>query len=174
MLDVTSHEQIKALRQRLDKQRLDLVLANAGVTNPIVSDTKSEVSDDGFTKVMLTNTLAPVRLLKQFQDLVPEGGVLAVMFSILGSRQENPSGAWPAYASSKAALNMPLRGFASSHGLGRAVIAMCSGWVRADMGGGGADLSIEESIPRVPDVLTGAIGRSGLRYLNYGGREVQW
>jgi NAD(P)-dependent dehydrogenase (short-subunit alcohol dehydrogenase family) len=123
---------------------------------------------------MFTNALGPIRLLDQLEDQVPDGGVLAAMSSILGSLRENLNGAWPAYASSKAALNMLLHGFAAVHGRKRAVVAMCPGWVRTDMGGTEAALSIEESIPRVADVLTEAFGRTGLHYLNYDGREVQW
>ena len=42
------------------------------------------------------------------------------------------------------------------------------------MGGSAADLSIEESVPNVVDVLAGSLHRHGLRYLNYDGREVAW
>jgi NAD(P)-dependent dehydrogenase (short-subunit alcohol dehydrogenase family) len=173
-LDVTSLDQIKALRHRLNGQTLDLVLANAGVTNPDVNAALSDVTDEDFIKLMLTNTLGPIRLLEQLGDQVPDGGVLAAMSSILGSLRENSNAAWPAYASSKAALNLLLHGFAAAHGRKRAVVAMCPGWVRTDMGGTEAALSIEESIPRVADVLTEMVGRTGLHYLNYDGREVQW
>jgi NAD(P)-dependent dehydrogenase (short-subunit alcohol dehydrogenase family) len=173
-LDVTSLDQIKASRHRLNGQRLDLVLANAGVTNPDVNAALSGVTDEDFIKLMLTNTLGPIRLLEQLGDQVPDGGVLAAMSSILGSLRENSNAAWPAYASSKAALNMLLHGFAAAHGRKRAVVAMCPGWVRTDMGGTEAALSIEESIPRVADVLSEMVGRTGLHYLNYDGREVQW
>lgn len=48
------------------------------------------------------------------------------------------------------------------------------GWVRTDLGGPNAALSIEESVPGVVDVIVGQRGRSGVRYLNYQGRTLPW
>jgi len=96
------------------------------------------------------------------------------MSSILGSQTENVSGVWAAYAASKAALNMLLHDFSARHSSRRAVIAMAPGWVRTDMGGAGAALSIEQSIPRVIDVLIGQAGKRGLHYLNYDERSLAW
>jgi len=42
------------------------------------------------------------------------------------------------------------------------------------MGGETATLSVEESIPRVVDVLQAAAGTGGLRFLDYTGRTVAW
>lgn len=173
-LDVTDLDQIRALRRRLQGKRLDLLLANAGITNPDVSAPMVDVADDDFSRLLLTNAMGPIRVLEVLEDLVPPGGVIAAMSSILGSLAENADGAWPAYASSKAALNMLLHNFAARRGHDRAVVAMAPGWVQTEMGGACADLTIEESIPRVVDVLTAAEGRPGLRYLNYDGRTVSW
>jgi len=173
-LDVTDLDQIRALRRRLEGRRLDLLLANAGIANPDVSAPMVEVADGDYARLLLTNALGPIRVLEALEDLVPPGGVIAAMSSILGSLTENAGGAWPAYASSKAALNMLLHDFAVRRGRDRAVVAIAPGWVRTEMGGAGADLAIEESVPRVLDVLTAAAGRPGLRYLNYDGRAVSW
>ncbi|WP_226583648.1 SDR family NAD(P)-dependent oxidoreductase [Acuticoccus sediminis] len=173
-LDITQADSIAGLAQRLDGRTLDLVLANAGITNRDVNAALTDVPDEEYSRMMLTNALGPCRLLEALERLVPRGGVLAAMSSILGSLGENRAGIWPAYASSKAALNMLLHGFHDRHGEGRAVIAMAPGWVRTDMGGPAADLSIAESIPRVADVLIGARGGRGLAYLNYDGRRVGW
>ncbi|HQT89713.1 MAG TPA: hypothetical protein PK677_14395 [Acidiphilium sp.] len=48
------------------------------------------------------------------------------------------------------------------------------GWVRTDMGGPKATLAIEESIPRIVDVLAAHSGKAGLRYLDYRGETVPW
>lgn len=173
-LDVTDLDQIRALRRRLEGRRLDLLLANAGITNPDVSASMVDVADGDYSRLLLTNALGPIRVLEVLEDLVLPGGVIAAMSSILGSLTENAGGAWPAYASSKAALNMLLHDFAVRRGRDRAVVAIAPGWVRTDMGGAGAALTIEESVPRVLDVLTTAAGTPGLRYLNYDGRTVSW
>ncbi len=51
---------------------------------------------------------------------------------------------------------------------------MAPGWVRAEMGGAQADLSIEESISRVVATIAAQAKRPGLRYLDYTGRIVPW
>jgi hypothetical protein len=51
---------------------------------------------------------------------------------------------------------------------------MAPGWVRTDMGGPQARLSIDESIPRLLDTMQAYEGRSGLHYLDYQGKEVPW
>jgi NAD(P)-dependent dehydrogenase (short-subunit alcohol dehydrogenase family) len=97
------------------------------------------------------------------------------MSSRLGSVSENTTGSWNSYAASKAALNLMMRGFASRHADdGRSMVLMAPGWVRTEMGGRAASLSIEESIPRVVDVVSAQRGKPGLQYLNYQGQRVGW
>ncbi len=173
-LDVTEMEEIRELRRRLEGTRLDLLLANAGLANRNVGASMAEITDAEYARLMATNALGPVRVLELMEDLVAPKGVMAAMTSTLGSMTENAGGSWPAYASSKAALNMLLHAFAARRGRGRAVVAMAPGWVRTDMGGPGASLSIEESVPRVIDVLGSVAGKPGLYYLNYDGRTLRW
>jgi hypothetical protein len=40
------------------------------------------------------------------------------------------------------------------------------GWARTDLGGPDAPLSVDESIPKVVDVLLAQLGKPGLRYLD--------
>ncbi|GBQ19089.1 dehydrogenase [Acidiphilium acidophilum DSM 700] len=97
------------------------------------------------------------------------------MSSGLGSVADNTGGGWEVYRASKAALNTLMRSFAARHdGDARSMAIIAPGWVRTDMGGPGASLAIEESIPRVVDVLTAHAGKPGLRYLDYRGQTVAW
>jgi hypothetical protein len=51
---------------------------------------------------------------------------------------------------------------------------MAPGWVRTEMGGPDARLSIEESIPNLVNTIEAQQGRGGLQYLDYLGKVVPW
>jgi NAD(P)-dependent dehydrogenase (short-subunit alcohol dehydrogenase family) len=174
ILDVTDRAAASALHARLAQRTLDLLFANAGIlgarTLPI-----GEVEDDVFTHLMLVNALCPLRLIDQFIDLVPSTGVAAVMSSGLGSIAGNGFGSWEAYRMSKAALNMGLRSLAIRRaGEGRTYLAVGPGWVRTDMGGADAPLTIEQSIPRLTDMLERRRGAGGYAFVSYEDRDLAW
>ena len=125
--------------------------------------------------MLATNALAPLRVIDAFAGLVPAEGAIGVMSSGLGSVANNTSGGWEVYRASKAALNTLVRSFAvqpaSRH---QSFVVIAPGWVRTDMGGPNATLSIDESIPRVADVLTDHLGKPGVRFLNYLGETLPW
>ena len=173
-VDIADEDQIAALGDRLSGRRFDLLFVNAGVTND-PEERVGAVSTEEFVRVMVTNALGPMRVVETLADLVRPGGTIGVMSSGLGSIADNRSGGWEVYRGSKAALNMFMRSFAIRHGLDRLTyLIVAPGWVRTDMGGAGASLSIGESIPRVVDTITAQSGKPGLRYVDYRGQAVPW
>lgn len=173
-VDIDDVAEIAALRRQLENRRIDLLFVNAGIAiDP--DQSIGEVSTVDFVRVMITNALSPMRVIESFQDLVPAIGTIAAMSSELGSVTDNLDGGWETYRASKAALNTLMRSFAARHaGDPRSLLLMAPGWVRTDMGGPDALLSIEESIPRVVDVIAAQAGKAGLRYLDYQGQAIAW
>jgi NAD(P)-dependent dehydrogenase (short-subunit alcohol dehydrogenase family) len=174
VVDINRPDEVSALRARLRDRRIDLLFVNAGIA--IDPDAPiGEVSTEDFVSVMLTNALSPMRTIEALQDRVPAGGTIVAMSSGLGSVAGNIDGGWEAYRASKAALNTLMRSFAARHrDDSRSLLLIAPGWVRTDMGGAQAALSVEESIPRVVDVVSAQAGRDGLQYLNYRGETVPW
>ncbi len=174
VVDITDPVLVTALHGRLGSERFDLLFVNAGVNNAD-GETIADVSTEEFVRVMVTNALCPMRVVEAFQDLVPPTGVIAIMSSGQGSVSNNETGGYEVYRASKAALNTLMRSFAARHRDDpRTLLLLAPGWVRTDLGGPNARLSIEDSIPNLVKVIEAQNGKGGLQYLDYRGRAVPW
>ncbi len=173
-VDINDPDQVAGLRARLAPRKFDMLFVNAGVKNDD-RETIADVSTDEFIRVMITNALSPMRVVESLQDLVVPSGTIGIMTSGQGSISNNESGHYEVYRGSKAALNMFMRSFAARHADDpRTLLLMAPGWVRTDMGGPQAHLSIEESIPKLANTMDAQAGKGGLQYLDYLGRKVPW
>jgi NAD(P)-dependent dehydrogenase (short-subunit alcohol dehydrogenase family) len=173
-VDIVHPDQVAALRARLASRKFGLLFVNAGVKNAD-RETIADVSSEEFMRVMITNALSPMRVVETLQDLVRPGGTIGIMSSGQGSISNNENGNFEVYRGSKAALNMFMRSFAARHADDpRTLLLMAPGWVRTDMGGPHARLSIEESIPNLANTIDAQAGKAGLQYLDYLGRKVPW
>jgi NAD(P)-dependent dehydrogenase (short-subunit alcohol dehydrogenase family) len=173
-LDITQPDQIAALRDRLSGRSFEILFANAGTANP-GDETIAQVSTEEFVRVMITNALAPMRVIEGLQDLVPANGLIGVMSSGQGSIANNEKGGHEVYRGTKAALNQYMRSYAARHaGEPRALVLMAPGWIRTALGGPNAPFGIEESIPRIVAVLLAQQGKPGLQFLDRNGNAVPW
>lgn len=173
-VDINVAPQIDALRQHLEGRAFDLLFVNAGVSNG-PDETVADVSTEEFNCVMVTNALSPMRVIEALLARVRSAGTIGVMSSGLGSVTDNNDGGFEIYRASKAALNTLMRSFAARHaGDPRTLLLIAPGWVRTDMGGPHADLSVEESVRGVVDTISGHSGKAGLQYVDYRGRTIRW
>lgn len=174
-LDICAPDQLAALRDRLAGRTFDMLFVNAGTANRDPTQTIGEVSTDEFIHVMTTNALGPMRVIESLERNVSATGLIGAMSSGQGSIANNLSGQRELYRGSKAALNMFMRSFAARQaGTARPLAVMAPGWIRTALGGADAPLSIEDSIPKLVDVLLAKQDRPGLEYLDYRGQTVPW
>ena len=153
-------------------RKFGLLFVNAGVSG---REMIADVSTDEFIRVIVTNALSPMRVVEILQDLVLPTGTIGIMSSGQGSITNNENGNYEVYRASKAALNMLMRSFTARHADDpRTLLLMAPGWVRTDLGGPQARLSIEESIPNLANTMDAQAGKPGLQYLDYLGRKVPW
>ncbi len=93
----------------------------------------------------------------------------------LGSIGDNTSGGAYGYRMAKAALNMACRSMAVDlRDAGITAVVFNPGWVRTDMGGADANLSVEESVQGMLAVIDGlTLAQSGC-FLDYRGNLWPW
>jgi NAD(P)-dependent dehydrogenase (short-subunit alcohol dehydrogenase family) len=145
-LNVTDQASIDAARERIeaDPGRLDVVLNNAGVYGD--HESVGEYDLERAHEVLETNTFGAWRLTQAMLPLLRRGdhGRIVNVSSGAGQLSEMNGGS-AAYRVSKSGLNALTRILAEDEA-GHGVLAnsLCPGWVRTDMGGRGARLSVAE------------------------------
>ncbi|MFD1343797.1 SDR family oxidoreductase [Litorisediminicola beolgyonensis] len=146
-LDVTDPNSIEKLGRRMKDDALDLLICNAGVYLD-----KGEPLEGGFPPEMWAQSFA-VNVTGVFltvQALLPslersEAPKIAIISSQMASSERAPGGSYIYRASKSAALNLGRNLAADLKPRGIAVGIYHPGWVRTDMGGGSADLSVGEA-----------------------------
>jgi NAD(P)-dependent dehydrogenase (short-subunit alcohol dehydrogenase family) len=173
-VDINAPERVHALRERLAARRFDLLFVNAGVANG-PEETVADVATEEFTRLMVTNALSPMRVIETLWELAELDGTIAIMSSGQGSIANNERGGFEIYRASKSALNQLMRSYAARHqDSDRTLLLMAPGWVKTDLGGPNARLTIGESIPKLVGTMEAQRGRAGLQYLDYLGQTVAW
>jgi NAD(P)-dependent dehydrogenase (short-subunit alcohol dehydrogenase family) len=175
-LDVTSDESVAAAKASLEGRPIDVLLNNAGIYGPRDRQSAFEMDFDAWREVFEVNVYAPLRIAQAFLPNVEAGAgrKIATISSRMGSIGGNPSGNI-AYRSSKTAVNMTMVLFGNAvRERGITQLLFHPGWVRTDMGGGGADIAPSESAAG----LIATIDASGMGETNsfrtWQGETIPW
>ena len=175
-LDVTDPTAIGALARSLHGQPIDLLLNNAGTFAPQASDF-GEVDEAVWLDVLKVNTIAPLRMAEAFVDHVAasERKIIATISSRMGSIEDNTSGGYYPYRSSKAGVNMVMRSLAADlRRRGITCVALSPGWVRTRMGGPQAPLTTEKSVAAMRAELARLTLEDTGKFLDTDGSEIPW
>jgi len=144
VMDVSSVESIKNavwIFARMD-MKLDVLVNNAGVS--LRGDNSLLTNNAGIIEeTITTNSLGPLNVTREFLGFMKTPGRI-IMISSMGGSMTQPIGGWsPAYCTSKSFLNAITRHLAFElKGRNISVNAVNPGWVRTDMGGSSAPLSV--------------------------------
>lgn len=158
------------------KGPIDILFANAGVFGP-ENQSFGNSDFDAITQTLQVNAIAPLRLAEAFADQVAQSQlkVVALQSSRMGSIADNTSGGYYAYRASKAALNAI--GKSLSHDLKpRGIITLIfhPGWVKTDMGGTGASLTVNECVEAQLDLIARANPAMNGRFFHVSGEDLDW
>ncbi|OEC94313.1 MULTISPECIES: SDR family oxidoreductase [Rhizobium] len=176
-VDVTRADQIEALRREIDRS-FDVIFLVAGIFGPL-HNSVVEATDAEFADIMLTNCFGPIRLAHRLLDRLKPHGTIAVMSSHRGSITLNtePGLKLDLYRVSKAGLNMLARTLHADHP-DLTVLSIHPGWAATTMGTLDgtveAEISVEESVKGMVDVLKAHIGTGKNLYLDWRGRSLPW
>lgn len=173
-LDVTDGLRVHGLARELADEAIDLLVNNAGIFGPRRGF--GETDYDDWLKVLAVNTLAPLRLAERFVEQIArsERRLIVNVSSRMGSIANGKGGAY-GYRSSKAALNAVTKGLSEDlRDRGITVVALHPGWVQTDMGGDGADITVEASAAGLRKVIDGLTSAHSGRFFNYDGEEIAW
>ena len=164
-VDVRDRQHLESLVASLPERSLDVVIHNAGIYRGYSREELMEV-----------NAEAPIRVVQALlaADRVVPNGKIVLMTSAMGSRRGRTSTLGD-YGDSKAALNDEFRLRAPAwEAAGVVAVVMHPGWVRTDMGGPGATLSVEDSVAGIRRVIAGLSTRDHGRFYNWDGTEQPW
>lgn len=174
-LDVTNRQHVANLAKKLKGEPIDLLFCNAGITGR-KGMAPGSFDFESWAEILRVNLLGAAAVAEAFLDHVAasERRTIAMMSSRLGSIAES-SGMTLPYATSKAALNMLVKGLAATlASRGIIVVALSPGWVRTDMGGEQAPLSPEQSVRSLRKVIADlGKGDSG-KFLSHDGSPIPW
>jgi NAD(P)-dependent dehydrogenase (short-subunit alcohol dehydrogenase family) len=165
-LDVRDARQIETLAQDVAGEGIDVLIHNAGVAGRGITP----------AEVQRINTDAPIGVAQTLLPSVTRSSEkkIVLMTSQLGARR-GYTGSLGLYGDSKAALNDAFRIHAPAWGRnGCVAIVMHPGWVRTDMGGAGAPLSVEESVRGMRRVIARLTPADHGRFWTWEGREHPW
>ena len=174
-LDVADPARFAALETAMADRAIDCLINNAGIIGPKRQSSR-DMDFDGWAETLAVNTLGPLRVVHALLPALrrADRARIVTLSSRMGSFSSTATDRI-AYRSSKAAVNKAMQALAADlEPEGITVIVMHPGWVRTDMGGGSADLSVTESRDGIVQVIDHLdLARTG-RFLNYDGQEITW
>lgn len=175
-LDVADFLAIETVARILSKEKIDVLLNNAGVYGSreiAFGKTDYAIWDETFR----INTQAPLKLAECFVDQLAASDkkIIVSISSLLGSIDANDSGQQYDYRSSKAALNMISKGLAVDLAeRGIASIVVSPGWARTDMGGPDAPNDPVDSVAGIRSVIDGVTLADSGKFFNFDGSAIDW
>ena len=174
-LDLLGENSEIALSELLSDKPIDIFINNAGVGNS--NQRFGVVSSKPWVEVLKVNLIAPLTVTQSIIENIKKGSDKKIYFlsSQLGSIEDNTSGGMYIYRSSKTALNQVVKSLSVDlKPMGITVISLHPGWVKTDMGGPNAPVSIDESIKGMMKVINMTDIRNTGTFLNFDGQGLPW
>ena len=174
-LDVGDDASVAAFHAAVGDRPVDILIANAGVFGAR-HQVLGTFDFADWLQTFNVNSLGPVRLAQAFAPNLRAGQdrTLVAITSTLGSTSAH-AGDMFAYRASKAALNNAWAGLAKAMaGDGIVCLPLHPGWVKTDMGGEGAQLTVTQSADGLRRMIAGARREQSGHVFDYDGQPLPW
>lgn len=174
-LEVTDESSILSLASELSNVRLDILINNAGV---IGSDEQAmeSINSQEWLNTFAVNSIAPLMVSRSLLKLLEASTNprIITISSQMGSLNRESYGMY-AYRSSKAAVNKVMQVLALElKTKGIIVCPVHPGWVKTDMGGKDADITVEESASGIVKLASNLTLEQSGKFLTWQGMEHVW
>jgi len=174
-LEVTDGVSIAKLVNSFEDTKLDILINNAGVIGP-KDQSLAGVESAGWIDTFAVNTIAPLMVSRA---LLPHlkcssNPRIVTISSQMGALHRESKGMF-AYRSSKAAVNKVMQVLALElKSKGITVCPVHPGWVKTDMGGEEADISVEESASGIINLAQDLTIEQSGKFFTWQGEEHVW
>ena len=176
-LTVTDHAQIEQLATTLSAETIDLLINNAGVYPPADKHGFGHTDYAAWMDAFNINAMAPLKMAEAFVRHIArsELKLIVTLTSQMGSIDDNGSGGSFLYRSSKAAANMVVRSLSIDlPEQGITAVAFNPGWVKTDMGGPNAMISVEQSVSDMRKVIADLTSADTGKFIGNDGLVIPW
>lgn len=174
-LEVTNDASVLKFTETLSGESIDVLINNAGVMGP-EQQSLNQMNYESWSYTFAVNAMAPFHLATSLlnnlkMSINPR---IITISSQMGSLNRKSKGAY-AYRSSKAAVNKVMQVLATE--LEPESIIVCPvhpGWVKTDMGGAEAEITVEESAVGLVNVINNLTKEQSGRFWTWQGVEHPW
>lgn len=176
-LNVVDHKQIEQLSQILTDEAIDLLINNAGVYPPAQADGFGKTDYGAWAYTFEVNTMAPLKMAEAFIHQISRsrGKTIITLTSKMSSVADNRGGGSYIYRSSKSAVNNVVKSLSIDLNPQRIIaVLLHPGWVKTDMGGPGALISVEQSVTGMRQVIDRLTLEDSGQFYAYDGQMIPW
>ncbi|XP_065205148.1 C-signal [Planococcus citri] len=180
--DTTNDTDIKNLasevKSHIGSDGLNVLINNAGVSSKYCRLGMVKRSD--LEENLKVNTIAPILVSKAIAPLIKKsdslaGGIIINVSSIMASIQQNTTGGFYPYRTSKAALNAATKSMSCDlKDNNIIVVSLHPGWLKTSMGGPQAPLSVDEAVPDIIKFIETLTPDKSGSFYSYDGKELPW
>ncbi|HZV61777.1 MAG TPA: SDR family oxidoreductase [Methylophilaceae bacterium] len=176
-LDVSDRNQIDQLAKQLSDTAIDVLINNAGIYPGGNKEIFGTIDYSAWVNAFEINTMAPLKMAEALVENVNKSHEKKIVniTSKMGSIDDNTSGGYYLYRSSKTALNMVVKSLSLDLApRGITTIVLHPGWVQTDMGGSNAPTPPDRSVAGMRRVIAGLSQKDSGRFYDFNGQEILW